>query len=70
MQLLRILKEEDSKIVAGLTKPLFTVVTQGLLNILKRKGLLHDQKNAVAFLTEENIGFYEGFGDFWVGAKG
>lgn len=36
-------------------KPPFSVVAQGLLNLIKRKGLLQEGKTSLVFVTEETI---------------
>lgn len=49
------LKQEDSKNQKEFSKPPFRLLVQGLLNIMKRKGLLSSLSSSVVFLTEENI---------------
>jgi hypothetical protein len=55
LELLRILRQEDTKLVGEWAKPPFSVVAQGLLNLIKRKGLLQDCKTSLVFVTEETI---------------
>ncbi len=55
LELLRILKQEDAKTVGEWAKPPFSVVAQALLNLMRRKGLMQEQKSGVVFVTEETI---------------
>ena len=51
----KIIYQEDVKNTKELSKPSFSVMIQGLLNLMKEKGLFREQKAPVIFLTEENI---------------